>query len=238
MIGLDRLRHPLRRERRFATAPDRAQAAPRSRIRRRRGRNRRPAAHAAVVNTVLEHAAAAGMRDVEILLHHRAGAADLVADHRAGLRQQQIVHGALNAVALGLVLRRDVAAQRMQRRAVAAGGGDGLCGRENLVHRRRLPGFEPAGISARRPDSTRRDRPSRASRGAPALPPTASRSGGLRAASARSARRSPRNSRRCCPRCAAARRRSWRSACAGGRGRAVRWRGRFRRRRGRRDRDD
>ena len=48
------------------------------------------------------------MGNVEILLHHRAGAADLVADHGAELRQQQIVHGALDLVAFGLVLRRDV----------------------------------------------------------------------------------------------------------------------------------
>ena len=48
------------------------------------------------------------MRNAEILLHHRAGAADLVADHGAELRQQQIMHRALDTVAVGLVLRRDV----------------------------------------------------------------------------------------------------------------------------------
>ncbi len=47
----------------------------------------------------------------------------------------------------------------------------------------------------------RRDRRARAARGAPALPPTASRSGGLPGGAARSARRSPRNSRRCRRRC-------------------------------------
>ena len=41
-----------------------------------------PQRDAAVVNALCEHAAAAGMRNVQILLHHRAGAADLVADAR------------------------------------------------------------------------------------------------------------------------------------------------------------
>ena len=50
------------------------------------------------------------------------------------MRQQQIVHGALDAVSLGLVLRREIGRQRSQRRAVAAGRGDELRGRENLVH--------------------------------------------------------------------------------------------------------
>ena len=55
-------------------------------------------------------------------------------------------------------------------------------------------------------------------RGAPAPRPTAWRSGGLRGASARSARRSPRNSRRCPPRSTSAPTRSWRSACGSDRG--------------------
>ena len=44
-----------------------------------------------------EHAAAAGMGDVEILLHHRAGAADLVTDQAACLRQQQVMDRAHQA---------------------------------------------------------------------------------------------------------------------------------------------
>ena len=72
------------------------------------------------------------MRDVEILLHHRAGAADLVADQRADLRQQQIVNRVLNPVSVGLSPRRGVGRKRRQRRAVAAGGGDGFRGREDV----------------------------------------------------------------------------------------------------------
>ena len=281
------------------------------------------------------------MRDAEILLHHRAGAADFVADQAAFIGQQQIVHARAGS---GSPRPRPAARSRaaaMKRRAVAAGGQRwpvrrreccpcgqayhdpepsrfradrdlghhdlraSIAGRRGPKRRGRLtvrfvpialfgkqnraaPHVVKSGADAsrccrwpidmdypqisrremlgpskrRRADGerqalarqiscrglpraasaqsrpTRRDRPSRASRGAPALPPTALRSGGLPAASARSARRSPRNSRRCCPRCAAVRRRSWRSACAGGRGREARWRGRFPTRRGRRGRDD
>ena len=186
---------------------------------------------------------------------------------RRSLRQQQVMDGALDAIALGLVAGCGVGRQRLQRRAVAPGGGDGLGGSKNSVHlqrpvawsgsssltgsnasrRLRFQEVPTSGLisDGNRPalqvglnSAIRRDRPSRASRGAPALPPKAWRSDGPRAASARSARRSPRNSRRCCPRCAAARSRSWRSACAGGRGRAVRWRDRFRKRPDRRDRGD
>ena len=190
-----------------------------------------------VVHAVGKHAAAAGMRNLDIVLHHRAGAADLVAAVRAEIGRQQTGQRRLNPVSLGfgLVARSAAAAKRrgsgMRRRWRAAA---------MIVHRRRRACN--TGQTKKCPHAasnpTRRDKPSRAFRGAPALPPTASRSGGLRAASARSARRSPRNSRRCCRRCAAAPRRSWRSACAGGRGRAARWRGRFRTRRGRPDPDD
>ena len=55
------------------------------------------------------------MRDVEITLHHRAGAADLVADQRADMRQQQIVQRALDPIALGLVGRGDRRARRAAR---------------------------------------------------------------------------------------------------------------------------
>jgi len=41
------------------------------------------------MNAFGEHAAAAGMRDAKIFLHHRAGAADLVADQRAEIGRQQ-----------------------------------------------------------------------------------------------------------------------------------------------------
>src|SRR5262249_4024251 len=61
-------------------------------------------------------------------------------------------------------------------------------------------------------DFTRPDSPSRASRDAPAPPPTALRSAALRAVSERSARQFPHNTRRCCPLCAAVQHRSWRSA--------------------------
>ena len=93
--------------------------------------------HAAGVNALGKHAAAAGMRDIEILLHHRAGAADLVADQRAEIGRQQIAQRLLNPVALGLVPRRESGGQRLKRRAVAAGGGDGFGGREGVGHRRR-----------------------------------------------------------------------------------------------------
>ena len=91
MIGLDRLHHPLCGERGFrrreiACEPHRdlafdadtdivaiAQLG------------------AAVANALREYTAAAGMGDVEILLHHRAGAADLVTDQAACLRQQQML---------------------------------------------------------------------------------------------------------------------------------------------------
>jgi hypothetical protein len=39
------------------------------------------------------------------------------------------------AVTLGLVLRRDGGAKRVQRRAVTAGGGDGAGSRKRVVHR-------------------------------------------------------------------------------------------------------
>jgi hypothetical protein len=42
------------------------------------------------------------MRDAKIPLHHVAGAADFVADQAAFIRQQEIVDGALDQVALGL----------------------------------------------------------------------------------------------------------------------------------------
>ena len=64
---------------------------------------------AAVVHALGEHAAAAGMRDVEISLHHLAGAADLVTDERAELGRQQVVDGILNQIAVGFGLRRGFA---------------------------------------------------------------------------------------------------------------------------------
>ena len=88
------------------------------------------------MNAFCKYAATAGMRDVKVSLHHRAGAADLVADQRAEIGRQQIVDGVLNPVPFRLGLRRGIAGKRMQRRAVAAGGGDGLCGRERVVHLR------------------------------------------------------------------------------------------------------
>ncbi len=87
------------------------------------------------MNAFCKDATAAGMGNAEILLHHRAGAADLVADHGAELRQQQVVHRALDPVALRLVPRREFGVQRVQRGAAAAGGGDDPGGRENIVHR-------------------------------------------------------------------------------------------------------
>jgi hypothetical protein len=78
------------------------------------------------------------VRNAEIVLHHRAGAADLVTDQRAEIGRQQLVKRILNAVSAGLVLRRASGGERLQRRAVAAGRGDGFRGREDLVHRRQL----------------------------------------------------------------------------------------------------
>src|SRR3981189_3034939 len=54
---------------------------------------------AALVNAFGKYAATAGMRDVKVSLHHRAGAADLVADQRAEMGRQQIVDGVLNLIA-------------------------------------------------------------------------------------------------------------------------------------------
>jgi len=86
IMRLDRLGHPLGGERRFRRRHvarelhgDLAFDADPDEI-----GGREP--HAAAVHAFFNHAAAAGMGNVEILLHHRAGAADLVADHGAELR--------------------------------------------------------------------------------------------------------------------------------------------------------
>src|SRR6202011_2877116 len=92
--------------------------------------------HAALVDAFGEHTAGAGMRDIEILLHHRAGAADLVADHRAEIDREQAVQRILDPVTVSFGLGRGVAGERRQWRPVAPGGGDGFCGRERPVHRR------------------------------------------------------------------------------------------------------
>jgi hypothetical protein len=95
MVGLDRLHHPLRGERPFAGRQ--AARQPHRDLAFDADTNiiAESQLGAAVVNALGEHAAGAGMGDVEILLHHRAGAADLVADQAAGLRQQQVVDRAL-----------------------------------------------------------------------------------------------------------------------------------------------
>src|SRR5439155_6075843 len=103
---------------------------------------------AAVVNALREYTAAAGMGDVEILLHHRAGAADLVTDQAACLRQQQIVDRALYLITFRLVAWHKIRRKRRQRRAIAARGGDDLCGRESFVHRRRLSCLQGAALTA------------------------------------------------------------------------------------------
>src|SRR4029077_9008193 len=87
--------------------------------------------HAASVNTVCKYAAAARVRNAEILLHHRAGAADLVSDQRAVVGRQQLMQRFLNAVSGGLVLRRDIGAEWLQRHKAAAGGSNGFCSRED-----------------------------------------------------------------------------------------------------------
>jgi len=138
MVGLDRLHHPLRGERPFAGR----QAARQSHRDLAFDADTNIIAEsqlgAAVVNALGEHAAGAGMGDVEILLHHRAGAADLVADQGTGLRQQQIVDGALDLISCRLVAWHKIRRKRGQRRTIAAGSSDSLCGRENCVHQRRL----------------------------------------------------------------------------------------------------
>jgi hypothetical protein len=88
------------------------------------------------VNAFGEDGAAAGMRDIEIFLHHRAGAADLVAGHGAEIGRQQIAQRFLNPVSLRFVVRRDIGGQRLKRRAGAAGGSDEGGGRENVGHLR------------------------------------------------------------------------------------------------------
>jgi hypothetical protein len=47
-------------------------------------------------------------RDAEIVLHDRAGAADLVTHQRAEIGREQLVKRTLDAVPVGLVLRRDL----------------------------------------------------------------------------------------------------------------------------------
>src|SRR6202011_6282081 len=73
VIGLDRLRHPLSRKRRLrwrqiAGEPDGDFAFDADADKFFRAQRR-----AALENACCEHAAAAGMRDAKILLHHRAG---------------------------------------------------------------------------------------------------------------------------------------------------------------------
>ena len=96
--------------------------------------------HTAGVNAFCKYAATAGVRNSEILLHHRAGAADLVTDQRAEIGGQQIMKRILNAVSVGLVLRRGVCGERLQRPAVAAGSSNDSCSREDPVHRRQPSG--------------------------------------------------------------------------------------------------
>ncbi len=147
MIGLDRLGDPFGGERRLAGREiarqphrDLAFDADVDEIGRRQP-------HAAVMNALLEHAAATGMWDVEIFLHHRAGAADLVADETADLGLQQIVQRALHEIAFGLVARHDVFRKRLERRAAAARAGDRLCGREDPIHLRSLPDVRGAAMA-------------------------------------------------------------------------------------------
>ena len=120
-----------------------------------------------------------------------------------------------------------------QPNAAAAGNGKRVAGAES---ERVIPGLVPGSfassdnqgvefasrwIAALGPHDTPPNlpgTPSRGARGAPGLRARAWRWGGRRGASSRSARRFPRKSRSCPPRCAPARHRSWRSACAGGRG--------------------
>src|SRR5665213_625690 len=90
------------------------------------------------MNAACKYAAAARMRNAEIVLHHRTGAADLVTHQRAEIGRQQFMKRILDAVSLDFVLWCDVVGERSQRRAVAAGRGDGVRGREDLVHRRQL----------------------------------------------------------------------------------------------------
>src|SRR5207302_3759992 len=149
MIGVNRLPHPLGRERLFG----------RRKVARQAQRDLAFDAdtdviaglqrHAAVVHALFENAAAAGVRYLEISLHHRAGAADLVADQAAQMRQQEIVHGALDQIALGLVLWRDFGGKRRKRAAIAAGGGDRLGGTEDLVHAGTLSRSRASGPSSR-----------------------------------------------------------------------------------------
>src|ERR1700736_3325488 len=84
-----------------------------------------------------KHAAAAWMWNVEIFLHHLAGAADLVADQGTRARQQQVMHGALDAIAFRLVLRRDVGRQRLQRGSIAPRRCDDAGSGENSIHGQR-----------------------------------------------------------------------------------------------------
>jgi hypothetical protein len=85
-----------------------------------------------------KHAAAAWMWNIKIWLHHRTGAADFATDERAEIGREAFMDGVLNEIALRFGLRRGTARKRCERRAMAAGGGDGFCGRERVIHRRRF----------------------------------------------------------------------------------------------------
>ena len=88
-----------------------------------------------MVNAGREHAAAAGMRDAEIMLHHHAGAADLVADAVAEIGRKQAMQRVLDQITLGLAARRELRRKRRERFY----GTDGRDGHDGCDRRLSLP---------------------------------------------------------------------------------------------------
>jgi len=93
-----------------------------------------------------EDAAGARMIDADELLHHRRGAADLVADQGAEARFQAVVQHILDLVSLRQVARTRFGRQRPQPVRAAAAAGKDL---RRAVPRRRVHGVDPAGTRPR-----------------------------------------------------------------------------------------
>src|ERR1700722_4819700 len=98
------------------------------------------------------------MGDAEILLHHRAGAADFIADADAAIGREQAVQRVLDLVALRFAVWRSASRQRPERSTAAARGGDDFGGLENGVHGRPFDDALSADVTARKPAVRRRRR--------------------------------------------------------------------------------
>src|ERR1700722_19208739 len=98
------------------------------------------------------------MGDAEIFLHHRAGAADLIADSSAAIGCEQAVQRVLDQVALRFAARRSASRQRPERSTAAARGGDDFGGLEDSIHGRPFDDALSADVTARKPAVSRRRR--------------------------------------------------------------------------------